>query len=106
MLTNPRCVLTETKCVSTLYENLLLHVATAHRVPLKWKNTYENFRVRCAVYYAGKQLSPEVFTQAQSRLAEGLHDTYIWDDWLVYLAVVCGYIRKVFLAYQNLSLVC
>ena len=67
--------------MTELYENLLLHVATAHRVPAKWKTTYSEFRLRCAVYYAGRQLAPEVFTQCSPRLADGLQETYIWDEW-------------------------
>ena len=77
------CDVLETRSAAELGESLILHLATAHRVPIKWKNAYEEFKVRCSVYFAGEKLCDDVITQSRSRIAPGLQDTFIWDEWCV-----------------------
>ena len=65
-------------------ENLIVHIASAHRIPPKWFQKFDDFRVICGLYHGGRKLSQEVVTKIKPVQSDGFQDTIIWDEWWVF----------------------
>ncbi|EDO45977.1 predicted protein [Nematostella vectensis] len=67
--------------VSSMTDKLKVHISSAHRIPLYWKQDFENFSVDGGVYYGGCLLCP-IETTTQSKLTRKFSELLQWGDWL------------------------
>ncbi|ELT95575.1 hypothetical protein CAPTEDRAFT_208017, partial [Capitella teleta] len=65
-----------------LTEDFIVHIATAHRIPAKTKNDFEEYKVICGLFYGGNRLTKEVVTTSACRRIEGFQETVVWDEWV------------------------
>ena len=50
---------------------------------------FDDFKVKCCLYYGDKQLVPEVVTHSRPTLSQGCQKTLVWDEWFVLLYHAC-----------------
>lgn len=67
--------------VTAMTENLRIRIASAHRLPLNWKQDYEYFDVEAAIYYGGSLLCP-VEIAPLMKITKKFLDHLRWDEWL------------------------
>ena len=67
--------------VTAMTDRLRVHVASAHRLPLYWKQDYDCYEVAAGVYYGGKLLCPIELTPL-TRVTTEFFEHIKWDKWL------------------------
>lgn len=68
--------------VSTIRDNFIVHISTAHRIHVKWTNVYHEYTVECGLCYGGIQLSRYLITAPKALTNSGLNDRVLWNEWL------------------------
>ena len=67
--------------VTAMSDNVRIHVAFAHRLPLQWNHDFEYFEVQSGIYYGGRLLCPvEVTPQVET--AKHFFAHLQWIQWL------------------------
>ena len=67
--------------VTAMTDNVRIHVAFAHRIPLQWSQDFENFEVQSGIYYGGRLTCPVEVTQ-QRKITRNFFDQLRWSEWL------------------------
>lgn len=67
--------------VTAMTDQLRVHIASAHRLPLYWKQDYDYYEVSIGIYYGGKLLCPVELTPL-GRVATKFFEHIEWDKWL------------------------
>ncbi len=75
------CSVTAKQSLIDIQENLIVHIASAHRIPPKWFQRFDEFRIVCALYHGGQRLCPDKLTQIKNIPSDGFQDTILWDEW-------------------------
>ncbi|XP_041472196.1 phosphatidylinositol 4-phosphate 3-kinase C2 domain-containing subunit beta-like [Lytechinus variegatus] len=65
--------------ITTLGQCLRVKIASAHRLPLQWKNAHDMFAVTCQVFYGGQPVHTQVETWP-SRISNGFFDKVTWHE--------------------------
>lgn len=65
-----------------MLDNLLLNVSSLHRLPPRWKNLYDSFRISCSVYHGTRRLCYDVWTKA-AVIATEFYEKISFDEWFV-----------------------
>lgn len=68
--------------INNLRENLLVHVASAHRLPVDWKNIYTEYFVVCSIYHGSRKLCADISSSLKDMSLGGFSGTVVWDSWL------------------------
>ncbi|KAL8561409.1 hypothetical protein ACOMHN_037306 [Nucella lapillus] len=68
--------------VTAVQDGLIVHIATAHRLPGAGHNLYEEFQVVCSLYHGTHRLHADIVTSRQKLTTSGLCDRVVWDEWL------------------------
>ncbi|XP_013408190.1 phosphatidylinositol 4-phosphate 3-kinase C2 domain-containing subunit alpha-like [Lingula anatina] len=82
-----QCTDSVTMDVTGILENMIVHIASVHRIPEQWKNSYDHYSVIASLYYAGRKLCQDVMTPARSCTSDKFHTKVVWDDWLQFSMV-------------------
>ncbi|XP_030844663.1 phosphatidylinositol 4-phosphate 3-kinase C2 domain-containing subunit beta [Strongylocentrotus purpuratus] len=65
--------------ITTMGQCLRVKIASAHRLPLQWKNSHDMFAVTCQVFYGGQPLHTQVDTWP-SKISNGFFDKVTWHE--------------------------
>ncbi|XP_071493247.1 phosphatidylinositol 4-phosphate 3-kinase C2 domain-containing subunit beta-like [Diadema antillarum] len=65
--------------ITTMGQSLRVKIASAHRLPLAWKNAHDMFAVTCQVLYGGQPLHTPVETWP-SKISNGFFDKVSWHE--------------------------
>lgn len=68
--------------IKDLNECLIIHLASAHRIPNEWKAVHNEFYIQGRLLYGGKQLGGEVWSKGVS--LTGTNTALRWDEWLTF----------------------
>nr|KAG5699171.1 hypothetical protein BaRGS_014470 [Batillaria attramentaria] len=68
--------------VTSIQDNFIVHIATAHRLPTTVTTQFEEFKVVCTLYHGTHRLNADIVTTCQRINTSGLCDRVVWDEWL------------------------
>ncbi|GAB1607347.1 phosphatidylinositol 4-phosphate 3-kinase C2 domain-containing subunit alpha-like isoform X1 [Argonauta hians] len=63
-------------------DNFIVHISTAHRLPVKWLKLYQGYTVECGVCYGGRNITPKINTPVKPLSNSGLSERVLWNEWL------------------------
>lgn len=71
----------EVKDLTTILDNVIVHIASAHRLPMTVLNRFEQFKIGCQLYHGERSLFAEVATPPLTATRNPPEALY-WDCWL------------------------
>ncbi|KAK3101653.1 hypothetical protein FSP39_005228 [Pinctada imbricata] len=68
------------KYVTSLDDDCIVQVSSAHRIPAEWSNKYDGYSVVCSLHFGKDKIGEDVITEITNQ--RGLCDSLTWDQWI------------------------
>ncbi|CAH1786121.1 unnamed protein product [Owenia fusiformis] len=84
----------EDQSCANMTDSIIVQIGSAHRLPIQWKNVYENYKVICGLYYGGKLICQEKVSKTTHILRGGFQEKISWDEWVEFDGLCVGTIPR------------
>eukprot|EP00106_Octopus_bimaculoides_P003636 XP_014771078.1 PREDICTED: phosphatidylinositol 4-phosphate 3-kinase C2 domain-containing subunit alpha-like [Octopus bimaculoides] len=82
LLSSSRQETRESQEVILISDNFIVHISTAHRLPVKWTKLYQGYTVECGLCYGGQNITQHKSTAVRQLSNSGLSERVLWNEWL------------------------